>query len=160
MRQRGPSSFLSNQESQKTGLLPYIQAAMNLHGHSPVSILSGEAIQYEELLMSFDRTGNNTNRAVLVLLQLELFVFYQDWNAAHSLLTKAGNIRQCTIGSFQSVRFTFIESLICLKAPRPSMSLQGRRKCRRKALKSMNIIKGWAKRGNVNVVRSIWHLLY
>ncbi len=138
------------------GLLPYIQAAMNLSGVTPVSILSGEAMQFEELLENIKGTGNVTIGDVIILVQLELFVFYQDWNAAHSLLIKdgnAGSIRKCTIGSFQSVRFTFVESLICLKVSQlSSTSLLGKRKCRRQALKSMNTIKGWLKEGNVNVV--------
>ena len=58
-------------------------------------------------------------------------------------------------GMFYAVRYTFLEALTYLKA---SQSASGwkKRQMKKAALKTMKIIQGWAKKGNVNVV----HYLY
>ena len=137
-------------------VLPTLQAAINLSGSTRDVVLSGDVMNFEGLLKQ--ASGNLYVCACIVVLQLDLFVFYQDWNAAVLLLTKAGDVRTHTIGQFLCTRFIFLEGLIALKAAQSSVSWLDRRKWKRRALKSIGIVRGWLKKGNVNVVHML-HLL-
>ena len=53
--------------------------------------------------------------ALIMVVQLDLFVIYQEWKAVEDLLIKGGNLRPLIPGFFQAVRFTFPGGLISLK---------------------------------------------
>jgi predicted ATPase len=89
------------------------------------------------------------------LMKLEVFVFYQEWREAIDLVRKAGNIRLMLPSTPGSVRYTFLEALTYLKAAQ-SASGWKKRQMKKCAQKTIQLIKGWAKNGNVNVV----HYLY
>lgn len=144
------------QEHLIMGYIPFLQAVINLSGSERAVVLSGDVMNFEEMMGQ--ASENQTARASIIIVQLDLFVFYQDWNAAISLLTKAGDLRPATVGVFHSVRFTFLEGLIGLKAAQLSLSWLDKRKWKRQALKSIGIVRGWLKKGNVNVVH-MSHLL-
>jgi hypothetical protein len=95
--------------------------------------------------------------ATVNLMKLEVFVFYQEWKNAVDLVRKAGNVRQFLTGSFHSVRYTFLEALTYLKAAQ-SASGWKKRQMKKCAHKTIHLIRGWAKRGNVNVVHHLFIL--
>ena len=90
-------------------------------------------------------------------LKLEVFVFFQEWREAIDLVRKAGNVRLYLSFRFPSVRYTFLEALTYLKAAQ-SASGWKKRKMKKCALKTIQLIRGWAKKGNVNVVHYL-HIL-
>ncbi|KAK1740394.1 putative AAA ATPase [Skeletonema marinoi] len=96
-----------------------------------------------------------TLSATVNVMKLEVFVFYQKWKEAVDLVRKAGNVRQFLTASFASVRYTFLEALTYLKAAQ-SASGWKKRQMKKCAYKTLHLIRGWAKNGNVNVV----HYLY
>jgi len=145
-------------ENLRLCLLPHFQAAINLQGNSPKPELSGEEMVYNELYDLSVKTHNNLVRATAALTQLELFVIFQDWMSAKKLMAKAGDLRPVVFGFFQSVRYTFVECLICLKVAQASGSWMEKRDMKARAKKSLKILCGWAEKGNVNAVHTI-HLL-
>ena len=54
-------------------------------------------------------------------------------------------------GSYDTIRYTFQEALTYLKAAKFASGLT-RLKIQKRGKKAMKLIKGWAKKGNVNVV--------
>ena len=98
------------------------------------------------------------NLAVFVnIMKLEVFVFYQEWREAIDLVRKAGSIRlllPCVPGS---VRYTFLEALTYLKAAQ-SASGWKKRQMKNCAHKTIQLLRGWAKNGNVNVVHCLYIL--
>jgi hypothetical protein len=70
---------------------------------------------------------------------------------ALDLVRKAGNIRLVVSSTFSSVRYTFMEALTYLKATQ-SASGWKKRQMKKCAQKTIQLIQGWAKNGNVNVV--------
>ena len=147
------------EERARLGILPYLQAVINLQGVSSEPWkLSGEEMIFEELHELSIKTKNHVLLAYLTLTQLELFVIFQDWVSAKRLLMKAVDLRPALIASFQSVRYTFLEGLICLKAAQASSSWMEKRKLKTKAKKSLKMLHGWLKKGNINVVHTV-HLL-
>jgi len=90
-------------------------------------------------------------------MKLEVFVFYQEWKEAVDLVRKAGNVRQFLAASFLSVRYTFLEALAYVKAAQ-SASGWKKRQMKKCAHKTIHLIRGWAKRGNVNVVHHLFIL--
>eukprot|EP00984_Skeletonema_dohrnii_P006894 scaffold2461_cov78-Skeletonema_dohrnii-CCMP3373.AAC.2 len=94
------------------------------------------------------------------LMKLEVFVCFQEWEQAIDLVRKAGNVRRFLSSTFHSVRYTFLEAVTYLKAAQLS---SGRRKkekrqLRKCAQKTIHLIQGWAKNGNVNVVLYLYIL--
>ena len=103
--------------------------------------------------------GNQYLRAFTFVTRLELDIFFQKWDDAVSLLVEAGNLRSSLPGSFVGARFTFLEALISIKAAQSkNESWLKKRRGKNKALKAMKLIRGWVKKGNVNLVHSL-HLL-
>ncbi len=94
---------------------------------------------------------NVTLCAYVNLFKLEVFVFFQQWREALNLVRKAGDVRLFINYTFPSVRYTFLEALTYLKA---AQSASGWMKSHFKkvAQKPLQLIRGWAKNGNVNVV--------
>ncbi len=109
----------------------------------------------EFILATAASTGNYNLPADVNLFKLEEFVIFQKWGEAIDLVQKAGNVRLILACLFSSVRFTFLEALTYLKAAQ-STSGWKKRQMKTSAHKTIKIIRGWAKRGNVNVV----HYLY
>ncbi len=109
----------------------------------------------DSTLASAASTGNVALSAYLNVMKLEVFVFFQEWREAIELIRKAGNVRLFISSTFASVRYTFFEALTYLKAAQSASGWKMRqmKKC---AYKTIQLIRGWAKNGNVNVV----HYLY
>ena len=83
----------------------------------------------------------------------------QDFESALNLLDGASNrMRDDIMGSFTSIRFTFMEGLVYLKEAQATTSWRKRRTLQKKASKSMKSIHSWQKGGNVNVVHAL-HIL-
>jgi len=95
--------------------------------------------------------------AFISLIKLEVFVFFQQWEEALDLVRKAGNNRLVLSSTFSSVRYTFLEALTYLKATQSASGLK-KRQMKKCALKTIQLIRGWAKNGNVNVVHYL-HIL-
>ena len=85
-------------------------------------------------------------------------MFFQDWEAAKSLLIKYGDLRQYFPIYYQSIRYTFLRGLICLKAAQSATAWLDRRKWKKQALKSMKMMCVWLKKG-VGIVVHPMHLL-
>jgi predicted ATPase len=99
--------------------------------------------------------SHNHLAAYVNLMKLEVFVLCQQWRDAIDLVRKAGNVRRLLPSTFAPVRYTFLEALTYLKAAQ-SASGWKRRQMKKCAHKTLQLIQGWAKNGNVNVV----HYLY
>ena len=90
-------------------------------------------------------------------MKLEVFVFYQEWKKAVDLVRKAGNVRLFLSSFFGAVRYTFFEALTYVRAAQ-SASGWKRRQMKKCALQTIQLIRGWAKNGNVNVVHYLFIL--
>eukprot|EP00985_Skeletonema_marinoi_P010957 scaffold5155_cov132-Skeletonema_marinoi.AAC.7 len=104
----------------------------------------------DSILASAAETRNNLSAYVSVM-KLEVFVFFQQWQEAVDLVQKAGNVRLFLSSTFVVVRYTFLEALAYLKAAQSSSGWK-KRQMKKCAHKAMQLIRGWAKNGNVNVV--------
>jgi len=102
-------------------------------------------------------THNLNLAANINTMKLDVFVFFQQWEEALDLVRKAGNIRLVLSSTFSSVRYTFLEALTYLKAAQ-SASGSKKRQMKKCAQKTIQLIQGWAKNGNVNVVHYL-HIL-
>eukprot|EP00984_Skeletonema_dohrnii_P024922 scaffold14057_cov86-Skeletonema_dohrnii-CCMP3373.AAC.1 len=102
------------------------------------------------ILASAAETRNNLSAYVSVM-KLEVLVFFQQWKEAIDLIQKAGNVRFFLSSTFVVVRYTFLEALAYLKAAQSS-SGRKKRQMKKCAHKAMQLICGWVKNGNVNVV--------
>ncbi|KAL9182970.1 hypothetical protein ACHAXT_004249 [Thalassiosira profunda] len=122
--------------------MPFLQAAHNLLESSTETpwLLSGECMDFADTLQFAKQTSNEM------------------WEAAKKLLVDAGDLSQIVIGLYHVVRLAFLDGLISLKAAQLSSSWRERRKWTKRAQKTMKTMKGWIKKGNVNVVHT-GHLL-
>ncbi len=143
-----------NQRSHEKNLQAYLLVVRRLRN------LDGKAeteVGFEEL-MKADKEQINIFHTVK-LMQLELCVLFRDWEGALLCLTEAPDIRTNLLGTYASVRATFLEALVYLKASTSTtFSWLERHKWRRKANKSIEILHGWMKKGNPNV-RHYMHIL-
>ena len=104
-------------------------------------------------------SGNQNVLAGIDTVKLELHVIFQQWDKAANLLAECGDLRAVLAGLITMPRYTFLEALVSIHASRDkSTAWLNRRKWRKRALKSMKLIRGWVKRGNVNFVHCL-HLL-
>lgn len=85
-------------------------------------------------------------------------MIFSMWDTATDLLVKAGDVRSVLVGVFIGVRFSVLEALISIKTAQVSTTWWNRKKWRRKALRSVKLVRKWVKRGNVNLVHNL-HLL-
>ena len=140
--------------------MPFLQAAHNLLESSTETpwLLSGECMDFADTLQFAKQTSNEMVRSYATIAQLDLFVIFQQWEAAKKLLVDAGDLSQIVIGLYHVVRLAFLDGLISLKAAQLSSSWRERRKWTKRAQKTMKTMKGWMKKGNVNVVHT-GHLL-
>ena len=139
--------------------LPMLQTMINLQGNAARPWeLSGEEMAFEELENVALENDKHSLRGHLYFFQLELLVVFQEWDTARRFLPKAVKARELLFGSFQVVRCTFFEGLTCLKSAQMTKSWANQWRLKSKARKSMKILRGWAKKGNPNVVHLV-HLL-
>eukprot|EP00985_Skeletonema_marinoi_P033211 scaffold40730_cov139-Skeletonema_marinoi.AAC.1 len=104
----------------------------------------------DSILASAAETRNNLS-AYVSMMKLEILVFFQQWKEAIDLIQKAGNVRLFLSSTFVVVRYTFLEALAYLKAAQSSSGWK-KRQMKKCAHNAMQLIRGWAKNGNVNVV--------
>ncbi|KAL7537929.1 hypothetical protein ACHAXR_012069 [Thalassiosira sp. AJA248-18] len=135
-----------------TAALVFLVAAKELRG------IDNDDIGFEEILTIASESNDVLCRAFTITTQIETCVIFHDMDTALNLLNGAGNVRADTPGMYVSVRFTVLEALVYLKAAQASTSWQVKRKLTKKATKSMKLIRGWLKGGNVNVVHAM-HLI-
>ena len=104
-------------------------------------------------------SGNQNISAGVSTVKLELHVIFQRWDEAASLLTECGDLRANLAGLFTMPRYTFLEALVSIRtAQDKSIPWLNRRKWKKRAAKSIKLIRGWVKKGNVNFVHCL-HLL-
>ncbi|KAL9182984.1 hypothetical protein ACHAXT_004263 [Thalassiosira profunda] len=139
--------------------MPFLQATHNLVESSATPwILSGECMDFDDTLQFSEQNSNALVRCYATVVQLDLFVIFQQWDAAKKLLVDAGDLNQILLTVYHAVRLAFLDGLISLKAAQLSRSWRERRKWTKRAQKTMKTMKGWIKKGNVNVVHTS-HLL-
>ena len=139
--------------------MPFLQATINLLESSETPwLLSGDVMDFADTLQFAKQNSNEMVRSYATIAQLDLFVIFQQWEAAKKLLVDAGDLGQIIIGLYHVVRFTFLEGLISLKAAQLSSKRRERRRWTARAKKIMKMMKVWMGKGNVNVVHTS-HLL-
>jgi len=142
-----------NLEAHRLCLLPYLLTVKKLRG----DCTKDSCMDFEDMLKIASATNNFTNRGHTIFAQLELLVVRNEWENASELLAMAGNLRLSIPGHFVGVRFTALEALISFKMAQTS-TLLARTKWKRRGLKAFKLIRSWAKKGNVNVVHSLYLL--
>jgi len=100
---------------------------------------------------------NVTLTSYVSAVNLELQVFFGEWETATRLLIEAGDVRTALKGPYSGTRFTFLESLVCFRAARSCSGLT-RWKWKRRGARSMKMIQTWVKKGNVNLEHSLYLL--
>ena len=129
-----------------------------------VKKLRGVEVQEDErdfdgILAVANETGNQRLHSNIYLIQLDLKVFFGEWEEAAKMLTSAGNNAQdALLASFSGVRWTILEALISIKATRSSKKIITSFKWRRRAYNAVKTVRGWAKKQNPNIEHSL-HLL-
>ena len=113
---------------------------------------------FDDLRLRARETSNKVLRGHVYTGQLELRVFFGDFKSALQLLVEAGDVNSGFFATFTGARFTFLAALTYLKAAQSSSDMRERRRWRKKGLKSLKLIRGWVKKGNVNLEHSL-HLL-
>ena len=120
--------------------------------------LDESELNFDGILKFANEIDNPALRSYASTGQLELKVIFSKWDKAIDILEQAGDVRANLLALFAGVRFTFLEALVLIKAARSSKTWYKRWKWKRRARKSINIIRRWMKRGNVNVIHYL-HLL-
>lgn len=144
-----------SQSTLRWFIFPYLLVVKQLRGVS----CDGDEVQSTDVLLKVSSdTGNATLRAHTFIVQLAFHIIFQDWESALILLIEAGNIHEAMLGSAASVNLTWMEGLVYLKAAQASTSRMKRNKWKKRAMKSMKMLRGWLQKGNVNVVHTM-HLL-
>ena len=111
---------------------------------------------FEELLKTIEPTSNALH--TIKMMQLELFVLFQDWDGALRCLTKGPKKRTRFVGMNASVRGMFFEALVYLKTSGNAASWLARRKGKRKAIKTLQKLHRLVEQGNDDV-RQYMHIL-
>ena len=125
-----------NQRSHERNLQAYLLVVRRLRN---LDSKAETEVGFEEL-MKADKEQINVFHTVK-LMQLELCVLFREWEGALLCLTEAPDIRTNLLGTYASVRATFLEALVYLKASTSAtISWLERQKWRRKANKSIKIL--------------------
>ena len=107
----------------------------------------------EEITKLTLQAGNQSAHAHIIVVRMEVLVFFQKWDEATSLLIEAGDLRKILVAEFLNPRFTFLEALISIKAAQDeAIPWLMRRRWKKRAMKSLKLIRSWVKKGNPNVV--------
>lgn len=142
-----------NLESSRMEVLAYLLAVKKLRG----TYNAEEDDDFEAILQVAADTGNKSLRVFTMTLQLELLVFDNEWKSATSLLLEVTpEDLASAVGMFIVVRFTFMDALVSLKKAQLTTIWLEKRKWKRRGVKSLKTLQGWAKKGNVNVVHSCY----
>jgi len=125
--------------------------------------LRGVEIQEDErdfdgILAVANQIGNKSLLGNIYLIQLDLKVFFGEWEEAAEMLHSAGNVQDALFAKYSGVRWTILEALISMKATRFSKKMSTSLKWRRRAYKAVKRVRGWAKKKNPNIEHSL-HLL-
>ena len=116
-------------------------------------------MDFETIQQLAVESGNQNIQAGVTTAKLELRVIFQQWEEAEKLLTEAGDLRAILAGLITMPRYTFLEALVSIRvAQDKAIPWIKKRKWKKRAVKSMKLIRGWVKNGNVNFVHSL-HLL-
>mmetsp|Transcript_23905 Transcript_23905/g.51712 ORF Transcript_23905/g.51712 Transcript_23905/m.51712 type:complete len:740 (+) Transcript_23905:1112-3331(+) len=142
-----------NLESHRLCVFPYLLTVKRLRGVCTKDSCMG----FEDMLKIASATNNLANRGHAIFAQLELLVVFNEWESASELLAEAGNLRLSIPGHFVGVRFTALEALISFKMAQTS-ALLARIMWKRRGVKAFKLLQSWAKKGNVNVVHSLYLL--
>lgn len=144
-----------NQRSHERNLQAYLLVVRRLRN---LDSKAETEVGFEELLKA-DKEPNVNIFHTVKLMQLELCVLFREWECALLCLTEAPDIRTNLLGTYASVRVTFLEALVYLKASTSATSSWlEKQKWRRKATKSIKILDRWMEKGNPNV-RHYIHIL-
>lgn len=143
-----------NQRSHERNLQAYLLVVRRLRN---IDSEDETNLGFEELMKADEESSVNVFYTVK-LMQLELFVLFRDWEGALLCLTEAPDIRTRFLGLYASVRATFLEALVYLKASSSATSWLARQKWKRKAIKSIKMLTCWMKKGNPNI-RHYMHIL-
>lgn len=142
-------------ESHRLLMLQILYNVKKLQG---LDIEEGDVVPTDLLSIAAETNDPNLRASVLVG-QLEMCVFFNEWESAVTVLLDAGDLRSsATVGRFLEIRFTVLEALISLKAAQSATAFLEKRKWKKRGVKSMKLIRRWVKAGNVNIVHSL-HLL-
>lgn len=140
-----------NQLSTKYWTLPYLLLAEKLHG---VDTDQEKAEDFDSIEEYCIKMKMDAHRATNIVCQMELYVILGNWEAAAEKLGTE-DIRSLVPGLMPSLRYTLLEPLILLKQAQGELSLMRKRKLKKRAVKAIKILRGWAKKGNVNVVHYV-----
>mmetsp|Transcript_35089 Transcript_35089/g.59569 ORF Transcript_35089/g.59569 Transcript_35089/m.59569 type:complete len:329 (+) Transcript_35089:112-1098(+) len=143
---------LLNLSPAKYAILPYLLVVKILRGVDISDEKDFESLEEYALEMKMDNL-----RARVIAAQLELLVVLSDWNTAKKQLGTE-DLRQFLTGLFVGARFTLLEALILLKQAQGEPKYLKKRKWKKRALKPIRILRGWAKKGNVNIMHYV-HLV-
>eukprot|EP00985_Skeletonema_marinoi_P026427 scaffold20470_cov153-Skeletonema_marinoi.AAC.1 len=144
---------LLNHDDVKLNTITLLATVKKLRG---IDSKAGDKI-LDSMLASAASNGDSLLSATVNYMKLEVFFFYQEWKKAVDLVRKAGNVRLILSSFFGAVRYTFFEALTYVRAAQ-SESGWKRRQMKKCALQTIQLIKGWAKNGNVNVVHYLFIL--
>ena len=151
-----PIVGLQNVESNDSGAVVQAQSDLDIHvvylyGWKKLcGILPDDNEQsLDDIVKVASRTGNQSLRGYIFAVNLELLVFFGEWNTATNILVEAGDVRDALVATYTGVRFTCLGALIYLKAAQSSAGAD-RSMWKKNALKEIKLIRGWYKRGNVN----------
>lgn len=114
-------------------------------------VLSGEAMDQEEMLRAADVDKNPPLRAQLQCHRLQLAVYYRDFKLAGKLVGLSSNIAAVNPANPIIWRTALFEGVAAFELVR-----QKRLSWKRTALKALSKIQKWVDTGNVNCV----HILY
>ena len=143
-----------NQNHQQMNTQTHLLIIKTLRGDS-----SENAMTLNDIMKVSAKIGNQALRAYTYMAMLELEVIFLDWEKATGVLIKAGDLRPSLLGFFAMTRFTFLEGLISVHAANNiTISWLKRKQWKRRAAKSIKLIEGWVKKGDVNIVHYL-HLL-
>ncbi|EJK59248.1 hypothetical protein THAOC_20557 [Thalassiosira oceanica] len=138
--------------------------------------LRGVEIQEDErdfdgILAVANQIGNKSLLGNIYLIQLDLKVFFGEWEEAAEMLHSAGNVQDALFAKYSGVRWTILEALISIQATRFSKKMltswKWRQrayamltswKWRQRAYASVKRVRGWAKKKNPNILHNL-HLL-
>eukprot|EP00984_Skeletonema_dohrnii_P034357 scaffold33538_cov179-Skeletonema_dohrnii-CCMP3373.AAC.2 len=141
------------QDESKLQIINLLTTVKKLRG---IDVEAGDKI-LDSMLTTAASTGDVTLSSLVNVMKLEVFVFYQEWKEAIDLVQTAGNVRLFHSSTPTSVRYTFLEALTYVKAAQ-SASGWKKRQMKKCAHKTLHLIRGWAKNGNVNVVHHLFIL--
>ena len=155
---------LQNDSQNESGVV--LKAGMFIHtvyllvSKVLVGASSGEgeaSAAFDGLLLSAKKMSNQTLRSHVYTGQLELKVLFRDFKSALELLVKAGDVSSGFFATFTGSRFTFLAALTYIKAAQSSDTRE-RRRWKKKGLKQVKLIRGWVKKGNVNLEHCLYLL--